>query len=75
MDPIGTRYILVMSRDTTPEAASIRFSALAELSPEERLHEALSLSDFVAALAEAGRTDRAKTEGRTADSRLAPLHR
>jgi hypothetical protein len=51
VNPIGTRYILVMGRDTTPEAAGIRFSALAELSPEERLHEALSLSDFVAALA------------------------
>ncbi len=52
----------MMSRDTTPEAARIRFSALAELSPEERLREALALSDLVAALAEAGRRDRAKTE-------------
>ena len=69
---MGTRYTFMMSRDTTPEAARIRFSALAELSPEERLREALALSDLVAALAEAGRRDRAKTEGRTANARPAP---
>ena len=63
----------MMSRDTTSEATRIRFSALAELSPEERLREALALSDLVAALAEAGRRDRAKTEGRTANSRPAPM--
>ena len=59
---MGTRYTFMMSRDTTSEAARIRFSFLARLSPEERLREALALSDFVAALAEAGRRDRAKTK-------------
>ena len=72
---MGTRYTFMMSRDTTSEAARIRFSALAELTGEERLREALALSDLVAALAEAGRRDRAKTEGWTANARPAPLRR
>jgi hypothetical protein len=72
---MGTRYTFMMSRDTTSEAARIRFSALAELTGEERLREALALSDLVAALAEAGRRDRAKTEGCTANARPAPLRR
>lgn len=64
-----------MSRDTTSEAASIRFAALAELSPEERLREALELSDLVAALTEAGTNDRAHTEDQILDSHPAPLRR
>ena len=72
---MGTRYTFMMSRDTTSEAARIRFSALAELTGEERLREALALSDLVAALAEAGRRDRAKPAASTAKARSAPLRR
>ena len=61
--------------DLVARETRLRFAALAELSPEERLREALELSDLVAALTEAGTNDRANTEDQTLDSRPAPLRR
>lgn len=51
-----------MSVDTSTEAAQVRIAALAKLSGEDRLLEALSLSDSVAEIAEAGRRARAASD-------------
>lgn len=51
-----------MSLDTSTEAARVRIAALAKLSGEDRLLEALSLSDSVAEISEAGRRARAAGE-------------
>ena len=36
-----------MLHDTTPEAARVRWNALARLTGEQRLRQALELSDFI----------------------------
>lgn len=48
-----------MAMDTSSEAAGLRRAFLAAMSGEERLREALELSEAVAALAEAGSRARA----------------
>jgi hypothetical protein len=44
-----------MIRDTTPGAASVQWKALAALTGEERLRQALDLTDFVLELQAEGR--------------------
>ncbi len=56
-----------MSVDTSTEAAQVRIAALAKLSGEDRLLDALSLSDSVAEIAEAGRRARAAGDETAAD--------
>jgi len=46
-----------MILDTTPEATRIRWRVLAELSGEERLGQALELTDFVLRLRSDGERD------------------
>ena len=50
-----------MLRDTHPDAARIRWEALSRRPPEERLREALALSDAVRDLERLGAAHRARS--------------
>lgn len=53
-----------MIRDTTPEAARVRWSALSRMSGPERLRQALELTDFVLTIHADGERARSKRRGR-----------
>jgi hypothetical protein len=57
-----------MHSDTTPEAVGLRRRVLRDLTGNDRLREALKLSDAVRRLAEEGRSARAKSRATQADS-------
>jgi len=57
-----------MIRDTTPEAARVRWRALSRMSGQERLRQALELTDLVLTIRADG--ERARSERRDRESSL-----
>ena len=59
-----------MISDTTPEAARVRWRVLAALSGEQRLRQALELTDFVLRVHADGRRDRGQRTPSVDQARL-----